>query len=201
MECLLCVCLFLRVVFCFGLCFCFLLRFPACRASFLISDFWDYDLPLLSQYAQHRRKKKGCRQTMDLSFCGCTYLVLQRRAKGCLISLRQKRLASLVCCRPPGVCLWSPHQISRHFLKASNGGRLVPLGSYSMSAPWAELFPPQRTQKLMSNVACEGSHIRILVVLDWLTETTLYLPSFKGVVPSQHSSILGVEPYCGLTVH
>ena len=32
-------------------------------------------------------------------------------------------------------------------------------------------------------------------------KTTLYLTPFKGVVPSQHSSILGVGPYCGLTVH
>ena len=42
---------------------------------------------------------------------------------------------------------------------------------------------------------------RISVVLDWLTETTLYLPPFKGVVPTQHSSILGVGPYCGLTAY
>ena len=39
------------------------------------------------------------------------------------------------------------------------------------------------------------------MVLDWLTETTLYLPPFKGVVPTQHSSILGVGPYCGLTAY
>ena len=26
-------------------------------------------------------------------------------------------------------------------------------------------------------------------------------PPFKGVVPSQHSSILSIGPYCGLTVH
>ena len=27
------------------------------------------------------------------------------------------------------------------------------------------------------------------------------IPPFKGVVPSQHSSILGLGPYYGLTVH
>ena len=51
----------------------------------------------------------------------------------------------------------------------------------------------------MSNVACEGSHVKDFGGVG--LETTLYLPPFKGVVPSQHSSILGVGPYCGLTVH
>ena len=32
-------------------------------------------------------------------------------------------------------------------------------------------------------------------------KTTLYLTPSKGGIPSQHSLILGVGPYCGLTVH
>ena len=43
------------------------------------------------------------------------------------------------------------------------------------------------------------SHCLARMSVVFVSETTLYLLPFKGVVPSQ--SILGVEPYCGLTVH
>ena len=66
--------------------------------------------------------------------------------------------------------------------------------------PGAVPFPPQRTHK--ANVQCglrrfphEGFR------WCWFMRTTLYLPPFQGVVPSQHSSTLGVGPHCGLTVH
>ena len=35
----------------------------------------------------------------------------------------------------------------------------------------------------------------------FVSENHLIPPPFKGGVPLQHSSILGVGPYCGLTVH
>ena len=56
-------------------------------------------------------------------------------------------------------------------------------------------------QKKMSNVACEGSHMKDFGGVGLVHRNHLYLPPFKGVVPSQHGSILGVGPYCGLTVH
>ena len=51
----------------------------------------------------------------------------------------------------------------------------------------------------LSSVACEGSHVRNFGRL--VVESTLYPPPFQGVVPTQHSSTLGLGPYCGLTVH
>ena len=43
---------------------------------------------------------------------------LQAHAAGCIALgsavLRRNFLASSVCCSPPGVCLWSPDQISKH---------------------------------------------------------------------------------------
>ena len=65
-------------------------------------------------------------------------------------------------------------------------------------------WPRQRrgTQwKLMSNIACEGSRMKDFGGVVLVRETTLYLSPFKGVVSTQHSSILGLGPYCGLTVH
>ena len=53
----------------------------------------------------------------------------------------------------------------------------------------------------MSNVASVGSHVKDFGGVVLVPETTLYLPPFQGVVPTQHSSILGLGPYCGLTVH
>ena len=64
--------------------------------------------------------------------------------------------------------------------------------------PGAVLFPPQWTQKRMSNMACEDSHMKDFGGIGLVNRN--HSP-FKGVVPSQHSSILGVGPYCGLTVH
>ena len=83
--------------------------------------------------------------------------------------------------------------------------RLVPLGSLFWAHPGAVPFPPHQTYTgptqymSMSDVACEGSHMRNFGRL--VVASTLYPPPFKGVVPTQHSSTLGLGPYCGLTVH
>ena len=83
---------------------------------------------------------------------------------------------------------------------ASSSCRLVPLGSHRVSAPWNGTL--STTMDAKAYVQCGLRRFpREGFRWCWFTETTLYLPPFKGVVPSQHSSILGVGPYCGLTVH
>ena len=50
--------------------------------------------------------------TMAPSICGGKNVVSPLKAMGLLISLRLNALASSLLRRPPGVCLWSPHQIA-----------------------------------------------------------------------------------------
>ena len=78
--------------------------------------------------------------------------------------------------------------------------RLHPLGTFDLHqvGAWGGTLSPQRP---MFNVACEGSHMKDFGGVVLVHETTLDLPPFKGVVPSQHSSVLGLGHYCGLTVH
>ena len=52
----------------------------------------------------------------------------------------------------------------------------------------------------MSSVACEGSHMKDFGGVG-LREPPYTFPLFRVWSHRQHSSILGVEPYCGLTVH
>ena len=101
----------------------------------------------------------------------------------------------------------------------------IPLGTFRLPCrahPGAVPFPPQRTYTVsrcmrspkrrqpaeasntrplmsLSDVACEGSHMRYFGGL--VSCPPYNFPLFKGVVPTQHSSIPGVGPHCGLTVH
>ena len=101
---------------------------------------------------------------------------------------------------------YTAHSMTRKsFFFLFSSPRLVPLGSLFWAHPGAVPFPPHRTYTgptqymSISDVACEGSHMRNFGRL--VVESTLYPPPFQGVVPTQHSSTLGLGPYCGLTVH
>ena len=102
---------------------------------------------------------------------------------------------------------WIRHVTSRAREPLAASFRSKMCGAWYLWAPteWAHPgaapFPPQRTQK--AYVQCglrrfphEGFR------WCWFSRTTLYLPPFQGVVPSQHSSILGVGllwPDCTLS--